>query len=323
MKAFIAYHKEDNDGVFSAAIAKHYCERHDYDVDLMGLTYNDLKNISSNKEFKRFLDKAKSYDVFIMTDLSFNDWQYMDKLYNELLYRFVWIDHHAPVINLSHTKKYEISGVRETGRSAILCMYKYLYDQFDEKYNAGDIPEIYKMLSGWDSFSYGHWNYSLDTVYWFNTGINFEVGLDIDKAQKIVEDIYDNVDMTEFTKTTMKYGEVICKSKATEMESIIKQFGDKSFVVGDKSHTACTLFMQGPTSSLMFNSVSDEVRHGIVFKRNIDGTYSVSLYNLSNDDDFHCGTYLKEHYSGGGHKGAAGCQIDKETFDKILMTKVL
>ena len=323
MKAIIAYHKEDNDGVFSAAIAKHYCENHGYDVDLMGLTYNDISHIVSDNKFKSFLDTIKKYDVFIMTDISFSDWTYMERLYNELVYKFVWIDHHAPIINISKTKKYEILGVRETDRSAILCMYKYLYDPFDEKYNKGEIHDIYKYLSGWDSFSYAHWNYTLDDVYCFNTGMNYMAGFDVDAAQKIVEKIQNNEDIWVFINTTMEYGTVICENKETEMKTIIQQFGDKSFVVGDESHKACALFMQGLTNSLMFKSVSDEVRHGIVFKRNVDGSYSVSLYNLDNNDDFHCGNFMKEKYNGGGHKGAAGCQITKEQFDKILETKVL
>ena len=47
----------------------------------------------------------------------------------------------------------------------------------------------------------------------------------------------------------------------------------------------------------------------------------MSLYNTKDEDEFHCGKYCKEHYKGGGHKGAAGCQITQKQMLKILKTK--
>jgi nanoRNase/pAp phosphatase (c-di-AMP/oligoRNAs hydrolase) len=47
----------------------------------------------------------------------------------------------------------------------------------------------------------------------------------------------------------------------------------------------------------------------------------MSLYNIYDNDNFNCGTYLKENYNGGGHVGAAGCTITNTKFIKILKTK--
>ena len=41
-------------------------------------------------------------------------------------------------------------------------------------------------------------------------------------------------------------------------------------------------------------------------------------YNTNDNDDFHCGKYLKEKYKGGGHAGAAGCTISEKDFIKVL-----
>ena len=73
----------------------------------------------------------------------------------------------------------------------------------------------------------------------------------------------------------------------------------------------------------MFNSVKDKVKNGIIFKRMPDGNWSISLYNTNLDDTFHCGEYLKENYNGGGHIGAAGCQVSEEKFKRMLRIKAI
>ena len=71
----------------------------------------------------------------------------------------------------------------------------------------------------------------------------------------------------------------------------------------------------------MFESCKDYSDNGIIFKRNQDTTWTISLYNTNNEDEFHCGEYLKKKYKGGGHKGAAGCTISEKKFLKILKNK--
>ena len=45
------------------------------------------------------------------------------------------------------------------------------------------------------------------------------------------------------------------------------------------------------------------------------------MYNVIDNHEFHCGTYLKNKYGGGGHEGAAGATISIDTFINILKTK--
>ena len=63
------------------------------------------------------------------------------------------------------------------------------------------------------------------------------------------------------------------------------------------------------------------IKNGIIFKRNSDSTWTISLYNVNDDDDFHCGEFLLKKYKGGGHKGAAGCTLKESKFIKMLKTK--
>jgi nanoRNase/pAp phosphatase (c-di-AMP/oligoRNAs hydrolase) len=63
------------------------------------------------------------------------------------------------------------------------------------------------------------------------------------------------------------------------------------------------------------------IRHGLVFKHQPDGNWVLSMYNINDNDNFHCGDFLRAKYNGGGHKGAAGCTLDEKTFIKILKNK--
>ena len=65
------------------------------------------------------------------------------------------------------------------------------------------------------------------------------------------------------------------------------------------------------------------VKNGIIFKRMSDGKWGISLYNTNLDDTFHCGEYLKKNYKGGGHVGAAGCQVTEAKFKRMLKTKTI
>jgi nanoRNase/pAp phosphatase (c-di-AMP/oligoRNAs hydrolase) len=71
----------------------------------------------------------------------------------------------------------------------------------------------------------------------------------------------------------------------------------------------------------MFKTCPENIQHGIVFKRQPNGNWTFSLYNVRNDSDFHCGDFLKKKYNGGGHPGAAGCTITEEQFITILKNK--
>ena len=109
-----------------------------------------------------------------------------------------------------------------------------------------------------------------------------------------------------------------------------KEYTDTLGHWGPTYRTACALFIQGPSNSKMFKSLikgnKDDIMNGIVFKHNIDSTWTISLYNIRDNEPeakhggFHCGDFLRKKYNGGGHMGAAGCTVDEKTFIKILKT---
>ena len=348
-KYLIIYHKEDNDGVFSAAIFYNYLIKelkiNTSLIDLLPADYNYLNKVSQEYDVKKLHDE---YKMIIMTDISFNDINYMKMLYEEFSNNFVWFDHHAPIIKLTNkTKLVNIEGLRDKSCSAILCVYRYLYDPFNVEQE--HTPKLFKVLSAWDSFTFKENGYTLDYVKNVNIGINYKYQLNIDKIIPIIQQILDSYDINNkecnfidnkhidelLLEEYENYGKIINNYQDFINKTIIENNADNNWKLytGDTLfdgtpiyRVASALFMQGPSNSLIFKSIADnnEIMNGLVFKRNKDNTWTISLYNIREDDtSFHCGEFLKTYYNGGGHMGAAGCTISEDEFLKMLKTKCL
>jgi len=361
-KYLLIYHKEDNDGLFSAAIIYDYLlNKLKIDpgaIDRCPADYNLLEEFSKKCDMDYLTD---NYDSIIMVDISFNDWTYMKKLYKTYGNDFIWCDHHAPIIQLSIQKNFDsIPGIRETNRSAILCVWKYLYDQFDEEFNkaiknkSSNIPKLFRILSAWDSFTFDTFKLDIDYCKNINVGVNNEYQLDFDKIYQLVNDLtyvyLNNQPKGIFSalhkdsviiRDLEKNGKLINSYIDYSMTNIIENNGDcdwkimtgEMFDGSPTWRTACAIFYQGATNSTMFKCLNkgnkDDIMNGIVFKHLNNGNWSISLYNIRKEEPpvnaggFHCGDYLRKNYNGGGHSGAAGCTITQEQFIKILKKKQL
>ena len=152
-KYLIIYHKEDNDGLFSCALF------YDYLISKLNINKNEIQLLPADYNFLETWSKQnddiqqlhKEYAHILMTDISFNDPKYMKKLYDEYNSDFIWCDHHAPIIKASSEYNFDnCPGVRNTQKSAILCVYEFLYDPFNEKYslvNNSVIPSLSTLQS--------------------------------------------------------------------------------------------------------------------------------------------------------------------------------
>ena len=341
-KYLIIYHKEDNDGVFSAAIFYDYIVNElKYkleDLCFIGADYNELTKFAKENPVVQL---HEDFENIIMTDISFNDVSYMKTLWKEFGSHFIWCDHHAPIIRESIANNFDdIPGIRDTSRSAILCAWKFLYDQFDEVYNAKKVPELLRILSAWDSWSYEREGYDFEYVRDVNKGVTITYNLELGKANLIIgllkmwfADETNSIKDINLIKTLYDYGHVINEYEDRTMENIIKNVGDCSWEICDYDkensahsiiHKACAIFHQGATNSVMFKSLKGtDIRHGLVFKHSPNGNWVLSMYNINDDDSFHCGEFLKKKYKGGGHKGAAGCTLTQNQFIKILKNKTI
>lgn len=319
-KYLILYHGADNDGVFSGALLYNHL-LYDVQVEKEDITLVPIDYYAHEKYTKETIDNfANVYTSMFIVDFSL-PLPLMEYAYKKFGNNFVWIDHHKPIIQASQKSKLcECEGVREIDRSAILGVYKYLYDPFDVIWNDShnEIPKLLRILSAWDSFTYEQEGYALDYVRKINYGISHMFNLDIFQIAEMLEDFneYEIIDEAHDT------GEILVDNENKRMKTIIKCSGDFEWTVGEDNRKAVALFIQGPSNSRMFESVIDKVQNAIVFKRNSNSNWTVSLYNPNEKDlSFHCGEYCREKYKGGGHIGAAGFELTEKQFIKILKEK--
>ena len=318
-KCLIIYHREDNDGLFSQAILTNYLNNM-FDepvIDYLGADYVMLSTIT-----KEDIDKWNNkYDNVTLTDISFNDTNMLKYLIKTLSDKFTWIDHHAPIIKWANGHGYNgINGIRDTHHSALYNMFKYLYDPF----NTDEIkmPELYKILSAYDSFTFKENGYDKDYVMKINKGVESQTELDRNKTLKLVENIMTNANEILSIYDFLEIGNIILNNDIRLYNSMCEKC-DIDWYVND-TDKAAVMFCEGQSSSLMFNYFNThnlDIKRGIVFHHKNNGLWTMSLYNVNDNDTFNCGTYLKDNYKGGGHTGAAGCTISNNTFIKMLKTK--
>lgn len=332
-KYLIVYHQEDNDGVCSAAIIKHYLMNKlnvsKDEIELLPATYNLLNKLQANETINEWPEK---YNHIIITDISFNDYKVMKWLANTYKENFTWIDHHAPIINLSKQHGFDtVNGIRDVSNSAIYNTYIYLYDPFRQE----NIPYIVKMLSAWDSWTYEREGIDSEYCRQFNRGFTISSELKVSWYVSNMNMILDNSDLAKksnFVKDIEKLGYDYCRREDAEDKEMIRINGDKEWNVN--GIPAIMVVTTGHTNSMMFKSLQVEnptksdLRVAAVFKHCNDGNWTLSLYNIydykgdtSNPFYFHCGKYLQENYNGGGHEGAAGCTLTVDKFCKLLKSK--
>ena len=324
-KYLLVYHREDNDGMFSGALFYNYLTSKlkvaPGDIELFGADYNQMATFASANKPVRLHQKITD---ILMTDISFSDAKTMKSFYDEFKDNFVWCDHHAPIIKASLTDGFsDAPGVRETDRSAILCVYKFLYDPFDEAYNEKKIPEILRILSAYDSWTFEKAGYDKDYASIVNKGVSFEFGHDFKAVCKYVGKLMSGEKDIPGVADFEAQGKIVDRSEKNKNSNLLDTVGDFTWTLDSGKRKACALFIQGGSSSMMFSGAADRVTNGIVFKRQPDTKWVISLYNTSDDDTFDCGLYMKNNYGGGGHKGAAGGTITEDKFIELLKKKAI
>jgi hypothetical protein len=268
-----------------------------------------------------------NYDKIFMVDISFNEVDAMGSLYDTMhTENFVWCDHHHPIIELSKTHEFgRTEGIRRTDQSALMNTWQYM----NKAFNIDITPSrSLVMLSDYDSWM---WTKKMaeyptkkeqDDLFALNTGFTRRSNLKV----KWFEDYILNILMQNtngikrIEDDCFQYGTTIMEYDIERNNRAIKSHGDTSWTLGGEK--ACTIFTTDRFNSQSFTRVFEgtDVKHGLVFKREPDGRWVMSAYNVSEDSAFDCGAYLKRMYDGGGHKGAAGCTISQEQFMSLLIS---
>lgn len=335
MKTLIVYHKEDNDGAMSGALALYWLTKvlnNDIsDIETLGVDYNYLTLLYKDGTINTW---SETYAKIIMTDISFNDWKVMKHMHDKMGSSFIWIDHHAPIIKESIKHGFDtIEGIRDSSRSAILNMFHYLFDPLDISYTNKTCPELLRVLSAYDSFSFEREGYAEDYVKRINAAFNVKFDINILKHYELLDYIMCEQEDTQFyplwigkpyndtlLSTLNDVGSIIMEYDKQRYAAMIASSAEYGWTV-DGNRQAAVLFLEGQTSSGIFETAKN-IQNGIVFKHTSCGNWIMSLYNIDwHDTSFHCGEYLKKKYKGGGHAGAAGCTLNESQFKRILKNK--
>lgn len=336
-KVLIIYHREDNDGVCSAAIIESFIERYknvnefQYSYKYYGANYNDLSTVwneyINHKEGSK-LEKWIGFDEVFMSDISFNEIDAMNFMYKSLEKHFHWCDHHKPIIDASKSNMYgEAPGIRKTNQSALLNTWEYMCKYMDN----GRKPSKYIVqLSDYDSWQWvNKQEYSTpdakNDLFAFNTGVTRTSNLNVAWFKNWIT-LFLNLNDESHTKIAedcLEFGKIVMKLDNERTTRAINTYGDNEWTFNGEK--ACVLFTTDRFNSNSFTIVFEntDVLHGVTFKREPNGNWVMSAYNVSEDNETDCGKYLKNKYNGGGHKGAAGCTVSEDKFIELLKTKTI
>ena len=345
-KILVIYHNEDNDGVCSAAIVSAFykhCQDHiNRQIDLFGSNYKDLNDIWDNhmKSVRNSVEGGSteglskdqiviwesSYDLIFMVDISFNNPDAMVHLYDAMpIDSFIWCDHHESAINNSIQYGYDsCPGIRRTDQSAILNTWDYMESVCGFGIHPSD---SLIMLSDYDSWQWAKKNrynseYNRDELFALNKGFTEKSELKADWFEHYIYFIfYNSTDRTElaYRRECIELGKLLLGYDSKRIGNVIRDCGDYSWTVNNRP--ACVLFTTEHFNSNAFKANCQNILNGVTFKKLCDDNWTMSLYNIDDRDDFHCGNYLKSKYGGGGHKGAAGCVLSTEQVMNLIETK--
>jgi oligoribonuclease NrnB/cAMP/cGMP phosphodiesterase (DHH superfamily) len=349
-KYLLIYHKEDNDGVCSAAMVANRIikqNKDNFNLIYFPATYKLLTDLyqKGNDYLNEYFD---NYTHIIMCDISFNEYKGMVYLKNKFKQNFIWFDHHLPIIKESFKYKFDdICGIRDHTRSTILNVYKYFYDEFDILYNNKELPKLLWYLSTYDSWTHKENGLNFDETMFVNTSITKTSNLSIqfwlqeiegENNETLIEILCSNDERSknynnDFIDKARIEGETICIIKDKHNAELIENNGDFTWTIEGTNRKVCMLVSSSGSSSLVFKSLrrpedtpipdnyDKNLLNGVIFKKTKDSEWTFSLYNINDDDTFNCGEYLKTKYKGGGHVGAAGATVSQAKFIKMLKTR--
>lgn len=275
----VIYHKEDLDGVLSAAIVKDY-------YDYVGKT---VRLIPFNYGFP--IPEIKE-DIVYVVDMSFDNKteSVMDGWVNREI-KVVWIDHHKSAVGNKGEVLPYISGLREIGVAAMELTWMYVRG-WDRR-----IPTVLEYLSAYDVWD--HNRFEWDKVMAVQERALEIVELDVDKGIRFIYDYSSENKVNELAEE----GKRVLETQKSLYKQWCKTF---SFEADFKGYKAICL--NSPVfRSMVFDDVPGIENYDLMipFCTRPDGVVQFSLYSTK---DIDC-SQLALSMGGGGHKNAAGFTV--------------
>jgi len=279
MKQLGIYHKDDLDGLCSAAILLHEMP----EIELYGMTYGD----------KVPWDLIKGREVY-MCDFSLDSMEDMWRTV-EVSEFFVWIDHHVSAIKRYEEKVQDVDrpfifGKREIGKSGCELTWEFFHP--DE-----EIPEFIELLGAYDTWR------NADKIRWNDCIVPFEYGMlsNVTTPSSLIwKALFFEPDASRLINNIMEKGRVIVAYNKQADAAYAEDYsyeadfeGLRAICINSTKH-----------SSLVLESVYDPAKHDImVVYTQLSSGYRVSLYATKPEVD--C-SKIAVKYGGGGHAPASG-----------------
>ena len=356
-KVLVIYHREDNDGVCSAGIVQAWLTRFPVinntvykpeDFEFYGVNYADLSAdwdelvewVRNPFDKKPRMAKWEKFEAVFMVDISFNSVDAMNHMYKTFGQNLHWCDHHAPIIKASETEEFRNApGVRRTDQSALMNTWDYLADhlavvrQTSQKI---EVSSYLRKLSDYDSWAWAKMDEytteaAQENLFSFNAGVTRKSNLKVSWFSNWVGAWLDNgVQHSDIALDAFEYGQIVFQLDKERTARAINTHGDTGWRIGGNEQDpnprkACAIITTDRFNSQSFAKFrGTDITNGIVFKVDAANDKVVmSLYNVNEDDSFDCGVFCKNHYMGGGHKGAAGATIGREAFAQMFLNKYI
>lgn len=275
------YHSRDLDGYCSGAIVKH--------------RYPDCKLIGY--DYGQPLELEVTGEPIIMVDVSV-PMKTMLKLAQMSNYQFTWIDHHISAI-----KEYQqfvgdgetfLTAVLEDGIAACEGAWKYFFP--DEP-----MPIAVSLLGKYDTWR------NKNKYDWENASLPFQFGMrQICNSPETFpkELLFSNVGVDIIIENIIENGKTILTYQRQQNERACKSASFEFEFEGLKA----ICLNGGGFNSDVFKSVYDEDKHDVMMPFQFNGKFwTISLYTTK--DNIDCSVIAKLK-GGGGHKKAAGFQVD-------------
>lgn len=274
MKIF--YHKIDLDGKSSAAILYQKFS----DAELIGIDYGE------DYDFTK-IDKDEQ--IFIV------DFSFLPEKMLQLKEKFtiVWIDHHITSIENSKKFKYDdIDGLREIDSAACELIWRLIHGT--------SCPYPIFLLGKYDLFK----NDISEDILPFQYGMRIQ---NTDPKSNLWKKLLGNnkTEVDLLVENIISDGKILYKYEKMQSEKIVKscsfeiKFEDCNVLCLNRSHS----------NSLIFESIYDPKKHDFVmlFYNFKNKCWNVKLYG--GNGTINLGE-IAQKYGGGGHKKAAGFEID-------------
>lgn len=280
---YCIYHKDDLDGICSAAIIDKHTKEYEQDCKFIGLSYSELDSF--------VLPELEKEEKIWVVDFSLKEKDMLKLIEQKQL---VWIDHHQSSIN--KFKNYTIPGSLSSSKAACELTWDYLYDSY--------APSSIRYLS-----SYDIWDHKDERILPFQYGMRLK---EINYDSKIWS-ILLNSDDSEYPSlitTLLEAGEIILEYQMKEY----KKYAEGAAFEGilrtykkDYKVLACNQLFGG---SKVVESKWDPQKHDCMmlfgWRKN---KWQVSFYTNNSKNSIDCAE-LAEKFGGGGHKAAAGCILN-------------